>query len=299
MLSKELQSTIISNIQEFCHNVRKQIPEEALEFISSEGYVRSQADYYESVMRDLGMDTKHKLILEIGTGFGFFMAYAIKVLNWDMCGIEPGKDKFGRFEIAKAIFDYNGIDKERLVNSSGERIKFESNNFDIVISNDVLEHVENPRTVILEALRVLKPGGIAIFNFNNYRWIYEAHYNLLWFPFMSKPLAKKYVAWRKRDSGYIDHLNFLNPTYIKKIIKNIPNARVCLPLEYKTADFMIQRVKAYTQCMEVEKRKQMFLPFFKILIDICSMKLFKQVMQIFASLTGIYHEMHLVLMKDR
>lgn len=299
MLSKELQSTIISNIQEFCHNVRKQIPEEALEFISSEGYVRSQADYYESVMRDLGIDTKDKNVLEIGTGFGFFMAYAITVLNWDMYGIEPGKDDFGRFEIARSILDYNSIDRERLVNGSGERIKFESNSFDIVISNDVLEHVENPKAVILEAVRVLRPGGIAIFNFNNYRWIYEAHYNLFWFPFISKPLAKKYVAWRKRDSGYIDHLNFLNPTYIRKIIKNIPNTKVCLPLEYKSADFMLERVKAYTQCMEVGKRKQMFLPFFKILIGICSIKLFKQGMQIFASLTGIYHEMHLVLMKDR
>lgn len=299
MLSQELQRGIIFNMQEFCHNVRKQIPEQALEFISSAGYVRSQADYYESVMRDLGIDTKDNKLLEIGTGFGLFMTYAINVLKWDMYGIEPGKDNLGRFEIARSILDYNSIDQERLVNGLGERIKFESNSFDIVISNDVLEHVENPRAVILEALRVLKPGGIAIFNFNNYRWIYEAHYNLFWFPFMSKPLAKKYVAWRKRDSGYIDHLNFLNPTYIKNIIKNIPNAKVCFPLEYKTADFMIQRVKAYALCMEVGKRKQMFLPFFKILIDICSIKLFKQGMEIFARLTGIYHEMHLVIMKDR
>ena len=237
--------------------------------------------------------------MEVGAGFGFFMVYAIKNLNWNIYGIEPGKDDFGQLEAGGAILEYNGIDKERLGNSSGERIKFESNSFDIVISNDVLEHVENPEVVILQALRVLKPGGILIFNFNNYRWIYEAHYNLFWFPFMSKFLAKKYVAWLKRDSGYIDHLNFLTPTYIKKIIKNIPNVRICLPLEYKTADFMMERVKAYIHCVEGRKRKQIILPFFKILIDICSMKLFKQVMQIFASLTGIYHEMHLVLMKDR
>ena len=38
-------------------------------------------------------------------------------------------------------------------------LSLESGHFDFVVSNDVLEHVDQPRAVIGEMMRILKPGG--------------------------------------------------------------------------------------------------------------------------------------------
>ncbi len=43
-----------------------------------------------------------------------------------------------------------------------QNLPFEENSFDFVISDQVLEHVENPLKAVAESHRVLKQGGIAI-----------------------------------------------------------------------------------------------------------------------------------------
>ena len=43
-----------------------------------------------------------------------------------------------------------------------QNLAYEENSFDFVISDQVLEHVENPLKAIAESRRVLKQGGIAI-----------------------------------------------------------------------------------------------------------------------------------------
>ena len=49
---------------------------------------------------------------------------------------------------------YPGIDLERL--------KFPDAQFDVVISDQVLEHLRDPKSAVAESFRVLKAGGIAI-----------------------------------------------------------------------------------------------------------------------------------------
>jgi len=50
--------------------------------------------------------------------------------------------------------DFPGIDMQRL--------PYPENNFDVVISDQVIEHLEDPKKAIQESLRVLKPSGIMI-----------------------------------------------------------------------------------------------------------------------------------------
>jgi len=42
---------------------------------------------------------------------------------------------------------------------NAEALSFEKHTFDIIVSNDVLEHVDQPEQAVAEMMRVLKPGG--------------------------------------------------------------------------------------------------------------------------------------------
>ena len=48
-------------------------------------------------------------------------------------------------------------------------LPFASESFDLVTANMVVEHVKDPRTMLLEIRRVLKPGGKFLFHTTNFR----------------------------------------------------------------------------------------------------------------------------------
>jgi SAM-dependent methyltransferase len=50
----------------------------------------------------------------------------------------------------------------RAIRSAAELLPFATNTFDVVLSNQVLEHVQDERLTVTESFRVLKPGGLFI-----------------------------------------------------------------------------------------------------------------------------------------
>ncbi|MBD2230094.1 class I SAM-dependent methyltransferase [Phormidium tenue] len=50
-------------------------------------------------------------------------------------------------------------------------LDLENNSFDTIVSAEVIEHLENPRSTVREWFRLLKPGGLLIFStLNNESW---------------------------------------------------------------------------------------------------------------------------------
>lgn len=85
------------------------------------------------------------------------------------------------------------------------RIPFASESFDVVVSNQVIEHVENLDLTLSELHRVLKPGGIVLSVFPHKSVWREGHCGvafLHWFPKRSP--ARLYYAtfWRALGFGY-------------------------------------------------------------------------------------------------
>ncbi len=82
-----------------------------------------------------------------------------------------------------------------------------ANSFDVVICNQVYEHVSNPDEMMSEIYRVLKPGGVCLFGATNRLKVVETHYGRI--PFLSwlpKPLSHLYLRLLGKGSFYYETL---------------------------------------------------------------------------------------------
>jgi SAM-dependent methyltransferase len=59
------------------------------------------------------------------------------------------------------------------VAAMGEHLPFDEASFDVVLSDNVIDHAEAPLEIIDEIVRVLKPGGLMYFTVNVHHPIYE------------------------------------------------------------------------------------------------------------------------------
>ncbi len=88
-------------------------------------------------------------------------------------GAGSGQHHQNRFDIAAHVAEYVGVDPDPSVLSnpylgkacqgSAESLPFEDGSFDLVFHNYVAEHFREPLTCNREIARVLKPGGLLVF----------------------------------------------------------------------------------------------------------------------------------------
>jgi 2-polyprenyl-6-hydroxyphenyl methylase/3-demethylubiquinone-9 3-methyltransferase len=96
-------------------------------------------------------------ILDIGCGGGFLSNYCAK-LGYSITGLDISKESL---DIARR-YDTSGT--VSYIEGDCYALPFENETFSIVTSMDFLEHIPDPKRAILEASRVLKPGGLFFFH---------------------------------------------------------------------------------------------------------------------------------------
>lgn len=64
---------------------------------------------------------------------------------------------------------------KNIINSDAKKLPFENNNFDLVTSFDVLEHVDKPAIALKEIYRTLNVNGIAIISVPAYKFLWSSH----------------------------------------------------------------------------------------------------------------------------
>jgi SAM-dependent methyltransferase len=147
--------------------------------------------------QDLGEGVR---VLDYGCGAGTIVR-KLRDLNIDAYGCD--------------VF-YEGGDYSKLVDTAlpddailrmdENVIPFDDESFDFVISNQVLEHVEDLDHVLAEMARVLKPDGQVISLFPDRGVWREAHCGipfLHWFPKYSQPRVYYAAAWRVLGFGLL------------------------------------------------------------------------------------------------
>jgi SAM-dependent methyltransferase len=98
--------------------------------------------------------------------------------------------------------------QDRIFAMHGDRIPFPDESFDLVISNQVLEHVPDLDVVLAEMRRVLKPGGICLSVFPHREVWREGHCNI--------PLLHRFARGSKPRIYYAATLRSLGLGYFKK-----------------------------------------------------------------------------------
>ncbi|MEO1468176.1 MAG: bifunctional 2-polyprenyl-6-hydroxyphenol methylase/3-demethylubiquinol 3-O-methyltransferase UbiG [Pseudomonadota bacterium] len=94
-------------------------------------------------------------VLDLGCGGGF-LSEALATRGAHVTGIDPAARAV---ESARTHAEAGGLDIRYDV-GVGEALPYPDASFDIVVSVDVLEHVESVPKVLAETARVLRPGGL-------------------------------------------------------------------------------------------------------------------------------------------
>ncbi len=106
----------------------------------------------------------HGWIMEDGCGVGMYMQHLL-----EFEGIVTGLDyDFERVVESRGM----GLD---VINAAGEYLPYPEDHFDLVISNEVIEHVQDDRQAVAEIIRVLKPGGRLVLFCPNIGYPFETH----------------------------------------------------------------------------------------------------------------------------
>lgn len=165
-----------------------------------------------------GWKLKDKKILDIGCGQGSAIIEAL-YQGAIATGVEPGKEFFN---LAKMRLAYHGFEENIILNVEGEKLPFEDNYFEYIISLQVLEHVRSPRKILEEIYRVLKPGGQCFISCENYFSFYEPHYKIPWLPLLPKSIGTIYLKFLKRNPTFLnEYIYYTTYPQIWDLVKKI------------------------------------------------------------------------------
>lgn len=159
------------------------------DYIFEKKAIEYNAKYRLKSMKSLALDAK--TLIDVGCGMGFFLDVAKNFYTVSGVEISQYASSYARNELNLNVLT-GTLDQTHLPSSS----------FDIVTMWDVIEHIDDPMSLMKDAMRILKPNGILVFSTPNVD------------SFMCK-LQRK--AWRLYDFPY--HLGCFSVRTAKHILK--------------------------------------------------------------------------------
>lgn len=131
-------------------------------------------------------------LLELGCGTGSFLLAAKKNIERVV-----GVDMAMRWLIlAKKRLAEQGLEAP-LVCCYAEHLPFEEDSFDLIVAEDVIEHVQSQEHMLRESYRVIKHGGVFYLKFpNRLSLAPEPHVRVWGVGFLPRRWMNAYVHWR-------------------------------------------------------------------------------------------------------
>lgn len=157
-------------------------------------------------------------VLEVGAGFGF-ASLALASLGFKVTALEPGGIGFDQNRIV-AAHSLAASDLEIIyLDSTVEDADFSRCPlFDLILSNNVLEHIKNVRIGLRNLSSALHHNGYMVHSCPNYAFPFEPHFGLPLFPFYPS-LTSRVLPKKISKSGLWKSLNFITFKDIRKFAK--------------------------------------------------------------------------------
>ena len=161
--------------------------------------------YFLTIFKRLELEPASLCVLDVGCGGGI-LSEEFARLGCQVSGIDQSK---GSIASAQTHAQQEMLEIAYRVGAA-ESLPFEYASFDVVVCCDVLEHVTALEKVVAEAARVLKPGGLYLFDTINRT--FQSYIETIFFsqvlPF-TRIFAPGTHAWRQ----------FIRPDEMKKHLK--------------------------------------------------------------------------------
>ena len=123
----------------------------------------------------------------------------------------------------------------------GEQLPFSEDTFDLILSHEVLEHVNDDRQVIAEAIRTLRPGGRLVLFCPNRGYPFETH-GIYWrgsYRFGNIPMVN-YLPRRWRDR-LAPHVSVYSRRDLARLFNGLPVLVVSHTIIFGAYDNIITR----------------------------------------------------------
>ncbi len=159
-------------------------------------------------------------VLEVGAGLGLLSSF-LSTTGVDITTIEPGGEGFdGYRDTGRAIRAALGVDHPTH-DVAVEDVDREllGGTFDVIFSNNVLEHVHDVGAALTCLDALLAPGATMVHNCPNYAVPYEPHFGVPLLPLRPGATAR-ILPRRVTDTGLWRSLNFVTVSDIRSIATN-------------------------------------------------------------------------------
>jgi SAM-dependent methyltransferase len=173
-------------------------------------------------------------ILENGCGVGMYVEH-LAPFGGTVIGLEYD---FDRAREAHA-------NSPHILNAAGEQIPLPSATCDLILSHEVIEHVQDDRAAVQEMVRLLKPGGRAVIFCPNRGYPYETH-GIYWngtYRFGNK-LFINYLPRALRDK-LAPHVRVYSKRDLQKLFVGLPVRFIERTIIFGAYDNIIARFGAF------------------------------------------------------
>ncbi len=169
-------------------------------------------------------------VLENGCGVGMYVEH-LTPYGGTVIGLEYN------FERAAEAHTHS----ERILNAAGEGLPFPDATFDLMLSHEVIEHVQDDRQAVVEMVRTLKPGGRLVLFCPNRGYPFETH-GIYWrgkYHFGNIPLVN-YLPRKWRDH-LAPHVRVYSKRDLDKLFAGLPVCVLECSLIFGAYDNIISR----------------------------------------------------------
>jgi SAM-dependent methyltransferase len=133
-------------------------------------------------------------VLENGCGVGIYVEHLARY-SLEVVGLE-----FDLERAVQALQRVKSLSNASIINGKGEQLPFSGGKFDLILSHEVIEHVQDDRLAAREMARCLRPGGRIVLFAPNRGYPFETH-GIFWrgnYRFGNIPLVN-YLPGKIRD----------------------------------------------------------------------------------------------------